>query len=231
MASRPRVGVTGGAAAASPSYAATALALRAVGARPHRISVRHAPPSAPLDALVVGGGDDIGPEHYQGDLEGAGISDPARDALEIACLREALDRRIPILGICRGAQLLNVVRGGDLHRDIRHLRRHARHRASVLPTKDVVLRPTSRLADVCRARSLRVNRLHHQAVRRLGRGLRVVAVDRDGIVQAIEAPDRPWLGVQWHPEYLAYLPAQLALFRWVARRAAARAADSAGVSA
>jgi putative glutamine amidotransferase len=215
---RPRVGVTGAAKRWSPSWWCAALALRLVGATPERISVRHEPSGEPLDALVVGGGDDIGPEHYHGELDARVKSDPLRDELEIHWLQRALERRLPVLGICRGAQLLNVVLGGTLHTDVKHLRDRAHHRASGLPTKDVALEPDSRLARICHGTRLRVNSLHHQAVRRLGDGLRVVARDRDGLVQAVEAADgAPVLGVQWHPEYLLYVPAQLAIFGWLAR--------------
>jgi putative glutamine amidotransferase len=86
----------------------------------------------------------------------------------------------------------------------------------LLPTKQVRLEPDSVLAGVCATGALRVNSLHHQAVKEPGTSLRAVGHDLDGIVQAIEITDnRKIIGVQWHPEYLFYLPAQLALFRWL----------------
>jgi putative glutamine amidotransferase len=89
-----------------------------------------------------------------------------------------------------------------------------------LPTKSVALEEGTALAAICGTTSLRVNSLHRQAVDRTGRGLRVVGRDRDGIVQAVEgATGKPLMGVQWHPEYLLYLPAQFSLFRWISVQA------------
>lgn len=219
MAERPRIGVTGNQGRWAPSWWCTALALRLIGAIPERISLRHPPSGAPLAALIIGGGNDIGPEHYGGDLNAKVKLDPQRDLLEIHWIHRALELDLPLLGICRGAQLINAVLGGSLHQDIRPMRRHTHNRPGLLPTKRIKLDPHSRLADICAASGLRVNSLHHQAVDRPGHGLRAVAWDRDQITQAIEAEDRRCIiGVQWHPEYLFYLPAQRALFRWLLRQ-------------
>ena len=219
MAERPRVGVTGVARRWSPGWWCAALALILAGAVPERISVRHRPSAKPLAALVIGGGDDIGPEHYGGDLEAKVKADPERDELEIAWIRRALEDGLPLLGICRGAQLINVVLGGSLHQDIRTMRRLTYNRPGLLPTKQVRLTEGSRIAGICGKTRLRVNSLHHQAVDRPGTGLNAVGRDLDDIVQAIEsAEDRPILGVQWHPEYLFYLSSQRALFRWLIGR-------------
>jgi putative glutamine amidotransferase len=203
----------------SPGWWCTALVLRLAGAIPERISVRHSPSGKPLDALIIGGGDDISPEHYNGDIEAMVKADPARDRLEIEWIQRALKDDIPLLGICRGAQLINVVLGGTLHQDIRALRRHTYNRPGLLPTKQVRLEHDSRLAEACGKARLRVNSLHHQAIKDPGKGLRVVGRDLDQITQAVESSaGRGIFGVQWHPEYLFYLPSQLALFRWLLRR-------------
>lgn len=216
MAKRPRVGVTGVGRHWSPGWWCAALALRLAGAVPERISVRHRPSGKPLDALIIGGGDDISPEHYGGDLEAMVKSDPARDQLEIEWIHRALESELPLLGICRGAQLINVVLGGTLHADIRPLRKHTKNRPGLLPTKYVRLEADSMLARACGKPHLRVNSLHHQAVKDPGAGIRIVGRDRDQITQAIEdSTKRRILGVQWHPEYLLYLPSQFALFRWL----------------
>ena len=181
-----------------------------------RITTRHGDRNETLDALIIGGGNDISPEHYQGDLAEPVNLDPDRDLLEIRWIRYALHHKIPLLGICRGAQLINVVLGGNLHQDIRSLRRLTYNRPGLLPTKQVAVEKRSRLARICGRRSLRVNSLHHQAIREPGKGLAVVGKDLDGIIQAVEMFDgQRIIGVQWHPEYLFYLPAQFALFRWV----------------
>ena len=216
MAGRPRVGVTGNARVWAPAWWCTRLALWLAGAEAVRISVRHRAVVRTMDALVIGGGNDISPEHFGGDLDDKVKSDPKRDLLEIECIRWALSHGVPLLGICRGAQLINVVLGGTLHQDIRHLRKRTSNRPGLLPTKRVRLDPGSLVARVCGKARLRVNSLHHQAVRKAGAGLAVVGRDRDEIAQAVECSrGRPVIGVQWHPEYLIYLPAQLALFRWL----------------
>jgi putative glutamine amidotransferase len=220
MAERTRVGVTGNARRWAPGWWCTRLALWLVGAAAERISVRHTYSGRPLDALVIGGGNDISPEHYGGKLDRHVKADPERDQLEIEWIERALEAEIPLLGICRGAQLINVVLGGTLHQDIRPLRTLTHNRPGLLPTKQVRLEPDSLLARVCGKSSLRVNSLHHQAIDLPGRGLIVTGRDIDDIVQGVENEHgRSIIGVQWHPEYIAYLPSQLALFRWLLRRA------------
>lgn len=216
MAARPRVGVTGAARRWAPAWWCTRLALWFAGASAVRISVRHGGGESDFDALVIGGGNDIGPEHYEGDIREPVKTDKARDELEIRWIRYALDNDKPLLGICRGAQLINVVLGGNLHQDIRKMRRKTHNRPGLLPTKTVTLLPHSRMAITCESQRLRVNSLHHQAIRESGKGLKVVGRDLDNLVQAVESTTaKKIIGVQWHPEYLFYLKAQRALFRWL----------------
>jgi putative glutamine amidotransferase len=223
MAARPRVGVTGAARRWAPAWWCTRLALLLVGAHAVRLSTRHGTTEGNFDALVIGGGNDIGPEHYQGDIRQPVKTDRERDALEIRWIRHALDTDIPLLGICRGAQLINVVLGGNLHQDIRKMRNKTHNRPGLLPTKTVTLLPGSRMARVCGRQRLRVNSLHHQAIHQSGEGLKVVGRDLDNLVQAVESVARARiLGVQWHPEYLFYLPSQRALFRWLVGRTPSR---------
>lgn len=166
-----------------------------------------------LAALVIGGGDDIDAALYGQDT-GRAPADPERDAFEIALIEFALDQGLPLLGICRGAQLINVVLGGSLHPDIRPLRRHTSNRRTPLARKTAIGCGEGRLARIIGQPRWRINSLHHQAVDRLGSGLAVVARDRDGLVQAIESRTGNYvLGVQWHPEYLPYLSHQRRLFR------------------
>jgi putative glutamine amidotransferase len=200
----------------APSWWCLRLALRLAGATPRRISVRDPALTERFDGLVISGGNDVGPELYGGDEMPKAAIDRDRDTLEINWIQRALEEGWPVLGICRGAQLLNVVLGGSLIQDVRPLRRHTSNRASLLPLKSVCVRASSRVATVCGRRRLRVNSLHHQAIRRPGQGLRVVARDRDRLCQAVEGDAGcAILGVQWHPEYLFYLPSQLRLFRWL----------------
>ncbi|MFE7841195.1 gamma-glutamyl-gamma-aminobutyrate hydrolase family protein [Streptomyces sp. NPDC057474] len=152
---------------------------------------------ARLDGLVIAGGPDVDPALYGAERSPrCGPSAPERDAWELALIRAALDSGTPLLGICRGMQLLNVALGGTL---IQHLDDHVvevgvfgRH-----PVKPV---PGTRYAGIT-AEETDVPTYHHQAVDRLGAGLLASAYASDGTIEAIELPDSAWvLGVQWHPE-------------------------------
>ena len=219
MAARPRIGVTGNGRRWAPSWWCAWLTLRLAGAIPERISVRHPPSGEVLDALIIGGGNDISPEHYGGDLDAKVKLDPERDQLEMRWIQHALENKLPLLGICRGAQLINIVLGGTLHQDIRPMRKRTYNRPGLLPTKQIRVEPDSNLARICGKTRLRVNSLHHQAINKPGRELQVVGWDLDEITQAVECLNESTiLGVQWHPEYLFYLPSQFALFRWLLQR-------------
>jgi putative glutamine amidotransferase len=216
MDKRPRIGITGNHRRWAPAWWCTALALRLCGAIPVRISISHPWTGSLPDALVIGGGNDISPEHYDGEVDAKVKLDPERDELEIMWVRRALEHTIPMVGICRGAQLINVLLGGTLYHDIRHIRRLTYNRPGLLPTKQVWLDSDSGLARITGKTKLRVNSLHHQAVKLPGNKLRCIGRDLDNITQAIESNiNCPIIGVQWHPEYLAYLPSQLAIFRWL----------------
>ena len=219
MVKKPRIGVTGNAKLWSPSWWCTALALRLTGAIPERISVRHTPSSENLDALIIGGGDDISPKHYNGEISELIKPDLKRDELEIRWIKKALAKGLPILGICRGAQLINVVLGGTLYQDIRSMRKRTYNRRGLLPTKQVWLTTNSQLAETCKRVHMRINSLHYQAIKTTGSDLEVVAWDLDNITQAVESPHKKIIATQWHPEYLFYLPSQFALFRWLANAA------------
>ncbi len=218
MGKKPRIGVTGNARSWSPSWWCTKLALTLAGAKPERISVRQQRTGESYDGLIIGGGDDIDPEHYGGEASERDEFDPKRDQLEIKWIQWALDDGIPILGICRGAQLINVVLGGSLHADITQLRKLTYNRPGLLPTKQVFVDKGSALFALCDKAKLRVNSLHHQAIKDVGAGLRVAGRDLDSFIQAVESSeDKSIRGVQWHPEYLFYLPSQFKLFRWLVR--------------
>lgn len=196
------------------------MAVRLAGGRPVRLTPRNPRSNRRLDGVIIGGGDDLDPLLYGGDALPEPRHDAARDAFEARTLRRSLKRDIPILGICRGAQLLNVVLGGTLHPDIRGMRRITSNRPYVLPFKTVRLRRGSRLQKILHREKLKVNSLHHQAMDHLGSGLQVVGRDLDGIVQAVEAPRRRFaFGVQWHPEYIPQHKAQRRLFRALVRAA------------
>ena len=173
-----------------------------------------------LDGVIIGGGDDIHWTLYDGQVITEATYDRDRDALELALIEEADSRRLPILGVCRGAQLINVERGGTLHQDIYVSYPKARFINTPLPRKDITFDPESRLAAVCGAEPGRVNALHTQSVRRVGQDLMAVAWDEAGVVQAIEGVGHRFvIGVQWHPEFLVVSRRDWRLFRAMARAA------------
>lgn len=159
-----------------------------------------------FDALLITGGSDIDPRSYGGSEHPAiGKTDPRRDALELSMLETAHRRALPVMGICRGMQLINLYFGGTLHPHIHDFDLENAHPHTPFPLKNVTVEPDTRLLGILGRRHLRVNALHHQAVDRAGEGLRIAAHDRNRIVQAIEHRELPFvLGLQWHPEFMPY---------------------------
>lgn len=161
-----------------------------------------------LNGLLLAGGDDIDPALYgEARLPECGLVTPIRDVWELPLCRAALDRRMPVLGICRGVQVMNVALGGTLYQDLQSQRPTALHHAQQEPpeevTHDVTLIPGSKLADVLGVPRLRVNSHHHQALKDLAPGLTAVSYALDGLIEGAEMPGHPFfLGVQWHPERL-----------------------------
>jgi gamma-glutamyl-gamma-aminobutyrate hydrolase PuuD len=148
-----------------------------------------------------------------GSLRASGI-DLDRDQVETVLLKRALDEGKPVLGICRGMQLLNTVLGGSLFSDISGFYTEVGKVTSVLPRHSILLVEQTRLQELLRCDSTRVNSLHEQAINRLGRGLIVSARDKAGVIQAIETRGQRFrVGVQWHPEYLPTIHRQRRLFR------------------
>ena len=178
-----------------------------------------------LDGLCLAGGPDLDPTLY-GALERhpeLGPTNAEHDAFELAVARAADDAGLPILGICRGAQALNVARGGTLRQ---HVAGHRQTDFAGTPTQRVAVARDSLLAAVTGAGAggaLAINSFHHQAVDVLGAGLRVVARAADGTVEAVEDPSRPFvLGVQWHAETLTARAEHGALFAALVAAAGAR---------
>lgn len=208
------IGVTSSRRGGWRSFTMNRLALWRAGAKAVRFTPGDDVTLEGLSGLIIGGGDDIGAELYGGVPTPDVRIDPARDELELSLLEKALAVRMPILGICRGAQILNVHLGGSLYSDIHEVFKDAPKMRTVLPRKSVTLVEDSQLARLLRCNPCRVNALHHQSVDRLGEGLRIVGRDEAGVVQAVEAEGHDFLiGVQWHPELLVFSRPQQRLYR------------------
>ena len=166
-----------------------------------------------LDGVFLPGGADIDPASYSEDRHPlCDKTDPARDQVELMMTRWAMADRKPVLGVCRGVQLMNLAAGGTLYQDLaeqytgsikhdylpfggKYARDHLAH--------DVDVKPQTRLAEIIGAGSLPVNSMHHQGIRTLGAGLVASAVAPDGLIEAAESTDGSFMvGVQWHPEAL-----------------------------
>ena len=170
-----------------------------------------------LDGLVFSGGPDLDPAvygHARHPQLGPDV-DLISDEYELALLAGAAERDLPMLGICRGMQALNVARGGTLHQHLpdRTGLEHLQSHEAYLPAHPVTVEPSSLLHRLAASRELEVNSFHHQAADRIGRGLEVAARAADGTVEALWDPTaRFCLGVQWHAELLTHRADQAAFF-------------------
>lgn len=161
-----------------------------------------------VDGLLLPGGPDVDPVHFgEGPMYHYTFIDPERDFVELLLAKLALQNNIPILGICRGVQILNIASGGDIYQDLAAQREdiliHDQKAPRRYPTHAVEVKPDSKLFNVLGETSLRVNSYHHQAVRNVAPGFKVSAVASDGIIEGIEHTSlRYAIGVQWHPELM-----------------------------
>ncbi|MCZ2490700.1 gamma-glutamyl-gamma-aminobutyrate hydrolase family protein [Dellaglioa carnosa] len=174
-----------------------------------------------VDGLLLTGGQDISPELYgQEPHPKLQELNPPRDEMEMALIKDANSRNMPILGICRGLQILNVAFGGTLYQDlseypdwkVRHLQ------DPTLPeyaTHSISIEPNSYLSEVY-GQNYRVNTYHHQAINQLGESLVAIAESPDGLVEGLVSDDNRILAVQWHPEMsFTRNQSDLAIFKWL----------------
>lgn len=189
-------------------------------ARPSETSLHELLPL--IDGILLVGGWDIDPERYG--EHNTGLTEhikPERDRVECTLVQFALTNRIPLLGICRGMQVINVALGGSLYQDLLtempgalnhdhgHEKSGEQKNPRAIPAHDVAITAETLLATITGQHRLTVNSLHHQGVKTLGNALIAGAVAPDGLVEAIELPNHPFLlGVEWHPEELGDEPSQ-----------------------
>lgn len=178
-----------------------------------------------LDGLVFTGGGDFCPDVIgQPAVPSLSGLNPRRDDMEFPLIRLAMKRQLPVLGICRGAQLLNLACGGDIYQDLpsefpTKVLNHSQQEDRTKTSHSVRLVEGSLLATILERSSIEVNSLHHQAVRTVGKGLRAAAFSDDGVIEAVESAEyKSFIGVQWHPEQLNDEASQ-ALFAWLTQEA------------
>jgi putative glutamine amidotransferase len=170
-----------------------------------------------LDGVLLAGGDDCDPAMY-GEERHPTVEpmDPRRQSNDVSLAKAAHERGIPTLGICLGMQVMNVAAGGSLVQDIDSQLETEIEHASEPENRarhDVLIEQGTKLAKIVGERELNVNSSHHQAIRRVGDGLRVTAHAPDGIIEGLEDPRHPfYIGVQWHPEDMGGEPSASTLF-------------------
>jgi len=161
-----------------------------------------------IDALILSGGHDVSPQFYDEEPELAlGDIYPARDRFEFTLIELAKKKGIPILGICRGAQVINVCHGGSLWQDLAHREnttiKHMQGHNPELVTHTVTIEEGTILQGILQEKTLRVNSFHHQLIKHPAREFVISATAADGAIEAIEHASYPFLlGIQWHPEML-----------------------------
>ncbi|WP_375261715.1 gamma-glutamyl-gamma-aminobutyrate hydrolase family protein [Palleronia sp.] len=223
---RPLIGVTTSSRSGWRIFPLVAFNLWLAGGRGVRWVAGKPSDVSGVNGIIIGGGDDISPDLYGGKLIASSRLDAERDAMERRLVEEAMEQGKPVLGICRGSQMLNVALGGRLDQDAYGTYSASQRYWTILPRKTIEIVPATRLAAHAGTEPMKVNALHSQAVTTTGQGLRVAARDTGGMIQAIERTEDPFaLGVQWHPEHLFYARRQRAIFHALvnAARASARA--------
>ena len=223
MKRKPKIGVTGHISKENPNLSITLSYMEAIfacGGFPLLLPVKGdealwLDAAEEFDGFLFSGGGDISPSLYGEDtLQCCGEISPLRDAMELGLLKAVLPTGKPILGVCRGIQLLNVGLGGTLYQDIylqnaqTFQQQHTQKLPDYLPAHDVFIEEESLLHRIEKTVCLPVNTLHHQAVKDCAPDLVAVAKSASGLIEAIEKRDHPFfLGVQWHPERMWHVDA------------------------
>ena len=216
---RPRILITGPNDGHRLSWWCITLSLWIAGARVLRATTNRPQEDASVQGILISGGTDVLPERYGAQRKQNYQYDEPRDAVETAWITRAFAEKIPLLGICRGVQLMNVCRGGTLYMDIKLVCETARHPggmwSKIFIRKPILVKDGSKLARWFRVPALMVNSLHSQSLAKIGDGLQVTAWEENNIVQAVEGTDPTHflLGVQWHPEFMLLAGRQRRVFR------------------
>ena len=216
---RPRIGVTVARRGGWWMWQCNRLSVFLAGGKAIRLRPQNKPSLQGLDGLLIGGGDDISPKLYDHSIEPAVRVDEERDTIEKTLAQEALKRHMPVMGVCRGAQMLNIVCGGTLHQDIYEVYKNAPKLRTILPRKAVKAQKSSRLATLLGRERFYVNALHHQSIDEVGAGLVATVFDKNGMIQGVEGGSKGQadgvfkIGVQWHPEFLFFNKSQRQLFK------------------
>lgn len=215
---KPIIGITIPNKIFSGAYLLIKLAVIINGGRPLPLKKIDSVNTVKVNGLILGGGTDIFPELFHNIAKKNYVYDHNRDEMEIAWLKKAEKEHIPVLAICRGAQMMNVMHEGTLHLDVSTAYENANYPQNFIRKiffrKHIDIKPDSLLAKLFKTDNIRVNSMHKQSIDKIGKGLKVTATEKNGVVQAIEKPNHPfYLGVQFHPEFMLHRPPMRAIFK------------------
>jgi putative glutamine amidotransferase len=206
MAQKPKIVVTGSTRGSRSAWLVSLTLFRIYGVEASFFHPGKWDKNTPMDGLLITGGIDIDPRSF-GKKEHHTVvkTDPKRDAMELFLLERAIQEEIPVMGICRGMQLINLFFGGTLHPHIPEMDLKFEHPHTTLPKNLLTIEPGSRLHSILKTDTLKANALHHQTIDQVADTLRVCAKDRNNLIQAIESKKEHFiLGLQWHPEFMPY---------------------------
>ena len=205
---RPIIGITKPEEGDWMAYQAMKLAVHLAGGKAVKITAKAPRDPRSVDGLIFGGGADVFPERYEGAAKQGYTYDIARDDMEASWAESAMRHDIPVLGVCRGMQMINVLGGGTLLPDLSHYKDEdypTTFMRRIFYRKDIIIEPDSWLAGVADETRLEVNSIHTQAIEKVGDDFRITAREANGLVQAIEHTERSFfVGVQFHPEFLLH---------------------------
>lgn len=217
---RPAIGVTTSINKSQTMWLCNNLAVWIAGGKAIRLTTRNYKNYREYNGYLISGGVDIDPTIYnEENIASIGI-EKERDKLEFEVINHALENNKPLFGICRGAQMINIVMGGNLYQNARDIYKDFLPTSSTLGKaflrRKVNITAKGIISKVfANKKQISVNSIHHQAINQLGKGLKITAKDRHNIVQTIESSDAKSyiLGLQWHPEFMLYKKKQRKVFQ------------------
>ena len=214
----PVIGVTLSVRGSWIAWVMISLSIRLSGGKPIRINANKPQYDKTIQGLIISGGKDVHPDFYSGEMKPFYPYEKNRDDLELKWFSICEEKGLPVLGICRGSQLMNVARKGTLFYDVRKAYQNPGYPigfwGKIFFRKEIKIYKDSLLYSILKSEKTRINSSHLQSINVLGDNLIITALEKNRVVQAIEDPKRRFfLGVQFHPEFLIYSKMYLNIFK------------------